>query len=95
MVGILVTGHGHFATGLGSSLKLITGITENVALVDFEADHSTDTLTENINKAMKRRTRVPKDSPVKLVAVTKNHDINAMREAIDAGVTDIGELHLN
>ena len=52
MVGILVTGHGHFATGLGSSLRLITGITENVALVDFEADHSTDTLTENINKAM-------------------------------------------
>ena len=52
MVGILVTGHGHFATGLGSSLKLITGITENVALVDFEADHSTETLTENISKAM-------------------------------------------
>ena len=48
-------------------------------------------VNENINKAMKRRTRVPKDSPVKLVAVTKNHDINAMREAIDAGVTDIGE----
>ena len=37
MVGILITGHGHFATGLGSSLQLITGITENVALVDFEA----------------------------------------------------------
>lgn len=52
MVGILVTGHGHFATGLGSSLKLITGITENVVLVDFEADHSTETLTANINKAM-------------------------------------------
>ncbi|MCI6811219.1 MAG: PTS sugar transporter subunit IIA [Lachnospiraceae bacterium] len=52
MVGILVTGHGHFATGLGSSLKLITGITENVALVDFEADHSTETLTDNISKAM-------------------------------------------
>lgn len=52
MVGLLVTGHGHFATGLGSSLKLITGITENVVLVNFEADHSTETLTENINKAM-------------------------------------------
>ena len=52
-------------------------------------------VNENINKAMKRRTRVPKDSPVKLVAVTKNHDINAMREAIDAGVTDIGELQKN
>ena len=31
------------------------------------------------------------DSDVLLVAVTKNHDIYAMREAIDAGVTDIGE----
>ncbi|MBR3602777.1 MAG: PTS sugar transporter subunit IIA [Lachnospiraceae bacterium] len=52
MVGILITGHGHFATGLGSSLQLITGITENVALVDFEADHSTDTLKANLHKAM-------------------------------------------
>ena len=31
------------------------------------------------------------DHDVLLVAVTKNHDIYAMREAIDAGVTDIGE----
>lgn len=28
---------------------------------------------------------------VLLIAVTKNHDIHAMRQAIDAGVTDIGE----
>lgn len=52
MVGILITGHGHFATGLASSLQLITGITENIALVDFEADHSTDTLKANLHKAM-------------------------------------------
>ncbi len=52
MVGLLITGHGHFATGLGSSLKLITGNTENIVYVDFEADHSTDTLTENINKGL-------------------------------------------
>ena len=51
MVGIVVTGHGHFATGLGSSLKLITGLTENVELVDFEEDHTTETLAENLNKA--------------------------------------------
>ena len=31
MVGLLITGHGHFATGLGSSLRLITGNTENIA----------------------------------------------------------------
>ena len=52
MVGILLTGHGHFATGLASSLQLITGITENVALVDFEADHSTETLKTNLHNAM-------------------------------------------
>ena len=51
MVGIVVTGHGHFATGLGSSLKLITGLTENIELVDFEADHTTDVLADNLNKA--------------------------------------------
>lgn len=52
MVGILVTGHGHFATGLGSSMKLIAGENEHVRLVDFEADHSTETLTENLEKAL-------------------------------------------
>lgn len=51
MVGLLVTGHGHFATGLGSSLKLITGVTENVALVDFEENHTIEDLTANLNRA--------------------------------------------
>lgn len=44
-----------------------------------------------IGKARLRRTQVPKDAPVRLVAVTKNHDVAAMREAIDAGVQEIGE----
>lgn len=44
-----------------------------------------------IEKARLRRTQVPKDAPVRLVAVTKNHDVASMREAIDAGVQDIGE----
>ena len=51
MIGIIVTGHGHFATGLTSSLRVITGITENVVAVDFETDHSTMTLKINLEKA--------------------------------------------
>ncbi len=51
MVGLVITGHGHFATGLGSSLRLITGNTENIEYVDFEADHSTETLAHNLNQA--------------------------------------------
>ncbi|MCI9377692.1 MAG: PTS sugar transporter subunit IIA [Eubacterium sp.] len=50
MVGLLITGHGHFATGLGSSLELITGNTEHIVYVDFEESHSTEVLTENLNK---------------------------------------------
>ena len=34
---------------------------------------------------------MPKDAAVTLVAVTKNHDVAAMREAIAAGATNVGE----
>lgn len=51
MVGLLITGHGRFAGGMGSALKLVTGNTEHIAYVEFEEDHSTETLTENLNKA--------------------------------------------
>ena len=37
------------------------------------------------------RRRTGKDEAVELVAVTKNHGVEAMREAIDAGVAVIGE----
>lgn len=52
MVGLLVTGHGHFATGMGSALQLIAGNAGNLAFVDFEADHSTQILTDHLNKAL-------------------------------------------
>ena len=52
MVGLLITGHGHFATGLGTSLKLITGATEKIVYVDFEADHTIDTLKANLMKGI-------------------------------------------
>lgn len=52
MIGLLITGHGHFATGLNSSLELIAGAQSNVALVDFEADHSVEVLKDNLVKAL-------------------------------------------
>ena len=54
-------------------------------------------IAENLNKVrynidVAKGHRDPdKQEDVLLVAVTKNHDIQAMREAIDAGITDIGE----
>ncbi len=46
---------------------------------------------KNIGAGREMRTRMAKDEPVQLVAVTKNHDVEAMRTAIDAGVTVVGE----
>ena len=51
MLGLLVTGHGHFATGLNSSLELIAGAQTNVAYVDFESEHSIEVLKANLTKA--------------------------------------------
>ncbi|MDD6219044.1 MAG: YggS family pyridoxal phosphate-dependent enzyme [Selenomonadaceae bacterium] len=45
---------------------------------------------KNINDSMAKRPDSLKDH-VLLVAVTKNHDIYAMREAIDTGITHVGE----
>ena len=44
-----------------------------------------------IMAARARRTRVSKDAPVELIAVTKNHPVTAMQAAIDAGLMNIGE----
>ena len=51
MIGLLITGHGQFATGLKSSLELITGITEHIKYVDFPGD-STEVLAAEQNKAL-------------------------------------------
>lgn len=47
MVGIIVTGHGNFATGISSSLKLIAGTPESYETVDFV---ETDGVIELENK---------------------------------------------
>lgn len=45
---------------------------------------------QHIQESIARRHNAPSDE-VLLVAVTKNHDVDAMREAIDAGTIVIGE----
>lgn len=54
MIGILVTGHGHFATGLTSSVNLIAGNPEHYEMVDFVQEYSVDDLTRELNAAMDR-----------------------------------------
>ena len=52
MVGIIVTGHGNFATGLISSLELIAGAQENLIGVDFLEEDTTESLEKIIEDAI-------------------------------------------
>ena len=51
MIGLVVTGHGHFADGLHTSAKMIAGENENVKYVNFEDGMSTETLAEKLSAA--------------------------------------------
>ena len=51
MIGIVVTGHGHFASGLTSSVELIGGTPEHYHAVDFVQEDSTDDLEKKLEAA--------------------------------------------
>lgn len=52
MIGLIVTGHGNFGTGLTSSLNLIAGEQEAYKAVDFIQEYSVEDLERELNKAM-------------------------------------------
>ena len=52
MIGILVAGHGHFATGIRSTVELILGEQENFVAVDFPEGDTKTELEVNINEAL-------------------------------------------
>ena len=52
MIGLIVTGHGNFGTGLTSSLKLIAGDPQNYVAVDFPQEYSVEDLAAKLTEAM-------------------------------------------
>ncbi len=50
MIGLIVTGHGNFGTGLTSAINLIAGPQENYVAIDF-TDDAVDKLEADINAA--------------------------------------------
>ena len=52
MVGIIVSGHGNFASGLLSTLKLIAGEQENVIGIDFIDGQGSAELKNNIKETI-------------------------------------------
>ncbi|MFB6468481.1 PTS galactosamine/N-acetylgalactosamine transporter subunit IIA [Cytobacillus sp. Hz8] len=54
MIGIILCGHGHFATGLYSSIKLIAGEQENFDVIDYEEGMSSEALSEKLYHAIQK-----------------------------------------
>ncbi len=54
MTGIIVTGHGSYATGITSGLKLLAGEPEHYQAVDFLPEDSTDSLEEKLREAIRK-----------------------------------------
>lgn len=52
MMGILVTGHGHFPTGILSAVALVAGWPDRTVGVDFEEGQSPEDLKSSLEKAM-------------------------------------------
>lgn len=52
MTGIIVTGHGRFASGLKSSIELIAGKQDNMVYVDFLEEDSIEILDEKLKEAV-------------------------------------------
>ena len=53
MIGIIISGHGNFATALHSSLNLIAGNPDNMEYVDFVENDSTETLKQKYINSFK------------------------------------------
>ena len=54
MTGIIVTGHGSFATGITSGIRLLAGDPQDYAAVDFLPEDSVDSLTGKLEAAVKK-----------------------------------------
>ena len=51
MVGIIITGHANFALGMMSAVKLVFGSPENLKIVNFGEEDSSEVLENNIKTA--------------------------------------------
>ena len=54
MIGIILTGHGSFASGLNSALELIAGKQKEFEVVDFKREDSVAVLEANLSAALDR-----------------------------------------
>lgn len=81
MVGLIIAGHGNFATGMYSALRLLGGECEGCRSIDFLEGTSFETLCEQLNNEIEQfgnhnvivLTDLPGGSPFKAAAMATFH----------------------
>ena len=53
MIGMIIMGHGGFASGLESAVRILAGIPEKFIAVDYRQEDSADDLEVNLKKAVR------------------------------------------
>lgn len=85
MIGIIVTGHGHFASGITSSIELICGKQEKYVAIDFDGE-GTEKLENDLRNAFEELKEcegiivfsdLAGGSPYKLAAIEAENHQNA------------------
>jgi len=52
MVGVIITGHGKYATGIETNVKLLVGKETRISSVDFEESDSVEVFEKNLSAAL-------------------------------------------
>ena len=81
MTGLIICGHGDFAAGMYSSLKLLNGECEHLVCIGFQEGTSLEDLCDTMNKEVEKfidgnviiLTDLPGGSPFKAVSYTHLH----------------------
>ena len=77
MIGVILSGHGQFASGMNSSLKLLNGTCEELVCIDFHEGTSFEDLCDNLDQIIEELkmeeiivlTDLPGGSPCKAAAL--------------------------
>ncbi|MEG0366464.1 MAG: PTS fructose transporter subunit IIA [Coprobacillus sp.] len=94
MIKLIVTGHGHFASGILSSLELIAGSHEEVIAIDYTDKMSQEDIKQDIEKELENVKQVIilcdllGGTPFKMASLT-------MTEQVDKEIEVISGLNLS
>ena len=78
--GIIVMGHGHFATGITSALELIMGSQPAYEALDFPAESDKEDLKKRLSAALERREK--QDQIIILTDLFSGTPFNVAMEAV-------------